>query len=312
MTTTDDEREGAGAEPRVAVSDEDVTAGSILRELLFNQYQAIVGGGVALASILTLNPLPVLLWLGSELVLLPILDSGPLRRLVHRRRAELAKGRAREDRARAKAALTPAHAKRFAAMEQLCGLIEVNYQSLTGISQAYLAEQRRKLDTILQGCLQRLTALQRYERLPTDRNAAAIEEEIRDIERDLASEEPSARAAAALRKNLELKRRLLASVSQVGDTVRTLLTELDSMEALLEVLHQNSISLRDPQAIAEELDAIVRQSEESERVVREMEALLRPEGGFADAPASDVGTRANVEAAGPRSGDTARGRVKQR
>ena len=72
-----------------------------------------------------------------------------------------------------------------------------------------------------------------------------------------------------------LKRTLLASVSQVDDTVRTLLTELDSMESLLEVLHQKSISLRDPQAIASELDTIVRQSEESERVVREMEALLR-------------------------------------
>ena len=57
--------------------------------------------------------------------------------------------------------------------------------------------------------------------------------------------------------------------------MRTLLTELDSMESLLEVLHQNSISLRDPQAISEELDTIVRQSEDSERIVREMEALLR-------------------------------------
>jgi hypothetical protein len=43
------------------------------------------------------------------------------------------------------------------------------------------------------------------------------------------------------------------------------------------VLHQSSISLRDPQAISEDLDAIVRQSEDSERVVREMESLLSNE-----------------------------------
>ena len=47
------------------------------------------------------------------------------------------------------------------------------------------------------------------------------------------------------------------------------------MASLLEVLHQNSLSLRDPQAISEELDTIVRQSEDSDRIVREMEALLR-------------------------------------
>ena len=61
--------------------------------------------------------------------------------------------------------------------------------------------------------------------------------------------------------------------------MKALATELDSMASLLEVLHQNSISLRDPQAISDELDTIVRQSEDSERAVREMEALLRAGGG---------------------------------
>jgi hypothetical protein len=62
--------------------------------------------------------------------------------------------------------------------------------------------------------------------------------------------------------------------------MKALATELDSMASLLEVLHQNSISMRDPEAISQELDTIVRQSEDSERVVREMEALLR--SGAAD------------------------------
>jgi len=57
--------------------------------------------------------------------------------------------------------------------------------------------------------------------------------------------------------------------------VRALQTEIDSIRSLLDVLHQSSMSLRDPQAISEELDTIVRQSEDSERIVREMEALLR-------------------------------------
>jgi hypothetical protein len=259
----------------MARPEQDVSAGSILRELVFNQYQAILAGGAALASVVTLNPLPLLVWLGSELVLLPILDSGPLRRLVARRKLALARQNADAQRAQLRASLTPEHVRRFEAMEHLCDLIEANYQSLSGISQAYLSEQRQKLDVILQSCLHRLLALQRYERMPASRDPQEIEEEIADLEKELAQGNPPERAAAALRKNLELKRTLLASVSRVGDTVRTLLTELDSMESLLELLHQNSISLRDPQAISNELDTIVRQSEESERVVREMEALLR-------------------------------------
>jgi hypothetical protein len=258
-----------------APSDKDVSAGSILRELIVNQYQAIVAGGAALASIITLNPLPLLFLLGTELVLLPILDSGPLRRLVARRRRELAHARAEAARAGLIAELSPPSAKRYAAMDGLCELIENNYQSLTGISQAYLSEQRAKLDTILQGYLTRLMAIQRYERLPARRTPHDVQEEIDALEHELAGSALPERAATALKKNLELKGKLLASLLEVDGTVKALVAELDSIESLLEVLHQNSISLRDPQAISEELDTIVRQSEDSERIVREMEALLR-------------------------------------
>ena len=269
----------------MALPEEDVSAGSILRELIVNQYQAIVLGGAALASLVTVNPLPLLVWLGSEMVLLPILDSGPLRRLVARRKLANSRAQANAERSRLVGALTPQQAKRYAGMEELCRLIEANYQSLTGISQVYLSEQRRKLDLLLQGYVQRLMALQRYEKMPMTRNSRDIEEEIEGLEHELADPGLNERAASALKKNLELKRRLLDSLSEVGGTVKALYTELDSMESLLEVLHQNSISLRDPQAISQELDAIVRQSEESDRIVREMETLLR---GGTDGWQSDI------------------------
>jgi hypothetical protein len=262
----------------MAPSEDDVSAGSILRELVLNQYQAIVLGGAALASLVALNPLPLLLWFGSELVLLPILDSGPLRRLVHRRRRALATQQEAVARRRLVAALSPDNIHRYEAMEDLCRNIEANYQSLTGISQVYLSEQRSKLDLILQGILHRMMALQRYERTPASRRPDELQREIAHIERELEQPGQPERAAAALRKNLELKQRLLAALSEVDSTIRTLETELDSMASLLEVLHQNSMSLRDPQAISEELDTIVRQSEDSERIVREMEALLRADG----------------------------------
>jgi hypothetical protein len=259
---------------------DEISAGSILRELIVNQYQAIVAAGAVAASVLTLNPMPLLIWFGTELVLLPILDSGPLRRLVARRRREAARALSAERRKSVIASFDAPHAKRYASLEQLCRMIEANYQGLSGISQAYLSEQRGKLDNILEGCLMRMMALQRYEKMPTRSNPESIKRDIAGLEQELVDPELNDRARAALQKNLELKRRLLASLAEVGGTMRALSTELDSMASLLEVLHQNSIALRDPQAISEELDTIVRQSEDSEKVVREMEALLRTDGDW--------------------------------
>jgi hypothetical protein len=290
----------------MAPPDKDVSAGSILRELILNQYQAIVLGGTALVSLIALNPLPLLFLLGTELVLLPVLDSGPLRRLVARRRLEIARAEAAASRTNSISDLTPANAKRYAAMENMCALIETNYQSLTGISQAYLEEQRGKLDTILQGYLNRLMAVQRYERLPAGRTTDEVMEEIEVLEQELAEPDLPKRAAAALEKNLELKRRLLTSLSEVGGTMKALVTELDSIESLLEMLHQNSISLRDPQAISHDLDAIVRQSEESDRIVREVESMLSADiGGW-----QPDRTRVAPPAGPTRTADTRNARTK--
>jgi hypothetical protein len=258
---------------------EEISAGSILRELIVNQYQAIVAAGAVVASVLTLNPMPLLLWFGSELVLLPILDSGPLRRLVARRRREAARLQATERRKAVIAGFDAPSAKRYTNLFQLCRNIEANYQGLSGISQAYLSEQRGKLDNILEGIVHRMVALQRYQRMPS-RDPNDIRREIAGLERELQGTDLNERARTALNKNLELKRRLLKSHSEIGGNMKALETELDSMASLLEVLHQNSISLRDPQAIAEELDTIVRQSEDSDRAVREMEAMLQGDGGW--------------------------------
>lgn len=259
----------------MASSDDELSTGSILRELIVNQYQAIVLGGVALASALTVSPLPLLLWAGAEMVLLPVLDSGPLRRLVSRKRREKQRALEAQQRAALVASFDGANARRYQALENLCRMIEANYQGLTGISQAYLSEQRSKLDHILQGCVSRMLALQRYEKMPLTRDPDEVRMDIAALEHEVKDPDLNERARAALLKNLELKRKLLESYSEVGGTMRALETELDSMASLLEVLHQNSISLRDPQAISQELDTIVEQSEHSDRVVREMEALLR-------------------------------------
>lgn len=257
------------------------SSGSILKDLIVNQYQAILLGGAAATSLIMMNPLPLIALIGGEFITLPILDSVPaLRRRIHRRRNAAGQREADERRNAVIASFHPSAARKFLAMENLCKQIEANYQGLHGISQSYLIEQRQKLDMILDGCLQRLTALQRYERMLAGRDPGDVEDEITRLEYELRQTETTERARTALRNNIELKRRLLRSYTDARGTMKALALELDSMVSLLEVLHQNSISMRDPQAIATELDTIVKQSEDSERAVREMEALFQSDMGL--------------------------------
>lgn len=248
---------------------------SILKDLVFNQYQAIILLGALGIAAIAASPWPLLVLAGAELVLLPLLDSRPLRRLFALRRSRKARGLAAAGRAQALSALEPDFAGRFQAMQNLCAQIEENYRQLNGLSQAYLFEQRGKLDLVLDGCLRRLLALQRYGRMLDRKSELAVTKQIETLQRELQQTDLPERAVTALEKNIELKNRLLGSLREARATMKTLSTELDSMHSLLEVLHQNSIAMQDPQAVSQELDSIARQSEDSERVVKEMEALVR-------------------------------------
>lgn len=249
--------------------------GSILKDAILNQYQAIIGLGVGAISLISLSPIPALLWLGAELVALPLIDSPPVRRLVQRRR--LAKRREEWETWRRSAitSLKPEHQARYRQMANLCQQIEANYLGLNGISQIYLSEQREKLDQVLTSCLHRMLALAAYERAVSSRRPEGLHKEIAQLQKELDSDQLPERARAAVAKNIELKRTLLASLEDAKGAQLALETELDSSYSVLEVLLQKSLSMRDPAAISAELDAIVQQAEESERSVREMESLMR-------------------------------------
>ncbi len=252
--------------------------GSLLKDAILNQYQVIIGLGVAATAAIAVSPLPLLFWLGAELVLLPLIDSPPVRRLVQRRRLERRRLELAAWRRGVVASLPPDRLMRFTQMEQLCAQIESNYLGLTGISRLYLTEQREKLDHILTSGLQRMLALHGYEKAISSRRPEVLQNEIRRFEEDLAKPEVPERARTAIAKNIELKRTLLSSLQDASGARIALEAELDSSYAVLEVLLQKSLSMRDPDAISAELDAIVQQAEESERSVREMESLMRSSG----------------------------------
>ncbi len=247
---------------------------SILKDLLFNQYQMILAGGAAAASLLTLNPLPILIWLGGECILIPLLDTPIFRRMVNLKKAGQLRQRAAEARERMVQSLDPMRSKRYQELKDLCRQIESNYSTLSGISKVYLSEQSSKMDAILNGCLQRLVALFRYEKFLEQRDSRSIRNAIERLERELTSPGIKGRAREALEKNLSLKKRLLDSQNELESTQIALAAELDSLASLLELLHQKSIALRDPQAISQELDAIVKQVEHTEASIKEMESYF--------------------------------------
>jgi hypothetical protein len=229
-----------------------------------------------------MSPLPVILLLGAEMMVMPFL----FERL--KRRIEIEKkyaGRQFEtisvdDQLKE---LPPASRERFERLRRLCDRIQQNYRGLSPESQGVLAEQSAKFEAILASCLRRLWLLKKYEELTAGFPESQIEAEIRKLRDEVETSNANARVREARQQNLQIKEKLLETVRRNAVSRTALQAELDSLESLLQLLYQKSVATTDAEAFSLEIDDVLAQAEIDAASVQEMEQLL---GAMPDRAAS--------------------------
>jgi hypothetical protein len=248
----------------------------VLRRAIANQYQAILAAGAVGFSLVFANPLPLLLYLGGNLMAFPLVFERLRRRMeIERKFAERrAVEMSREERLRALA--KPARA-RFERMQALCEAVQENYRGLSPASQGILADQRAKFEAILGAFLKRLWLVERYDALAGSADPDVLRREIAELVRVRAADGLPQRVSEALEKKLEIQRELLATLDQNRANRAALRAELDSLEALLQLLLQKSIAATDATAFSAEIDDVLAQAEADAASVEEMERLLGSE-----------------------------------
>jgi hypothetical protein len=245
----------------------------VLKRAVANQYQAILLAGAAGFSLLFANPLPLALLFGAELMAMPLLMDRLKRRMEIEKKyaARTSEAMSLDQRL---AELPPQAKERFSRLAGLCKKIEENYRGLSAESQGLLAEQSEKFDAILASCLRRLWLLRKYDEMISLFDGGRVAADVKKLKEALAQPALDGRVREAYEQNLDIKQKLLES-GEKNQTNRTaLLAELDSLESLLQLLHQKSVAATDARAFALELDDALQQAESDAQSVEEMEKLL--------------------------------------
>jgi hypothetical protein len=245
----------------------------LLKAAVANQYQLILAAAATALSVATLTPLPLLLLLGGEFVVMPFMFERLKRRLeiekkYAARQVESLSQAERYDQ-------LPNESKaRYDALRKLARQIQGNYGGLSTASQGILAEYSDKFEAILATCLRRLWLVHKYEAMVSAFDAGKVKREIERLQAQLAQKDVPARVAEAWQQNLEIKQKLLAAVERNVANRTALLAELDSLESLFQLLLQKSLAATDAQAFSAEMDDILSQAEMDAASVQEMEQLL--------------------------------------
>jgi len=231
-------------------------------------------------AVLSGSALPLLLAAGVEMVVLPLVAGNPrFQRLVKARLYE-----EREERSQAAKQvetseliqeLPDRERQRFRQLEGMAREIRDNYKGLDSSSQMLLEEVVRKLDFLMSFYLRMRHSLSRYESYLKSTDPERIQERIAMLDREIEKgperiREIKSKTRVVLQKRQERYKQALENKQMVE-------AQTEGVEEVLQYLRDQSYAIQDPRSITERLDGLVSSAEETERGVKDLEAILAAE-----------------------------------
>jgi hypothetical protein len=244
----------------------------------FKSQYNLIGLATAIGfAALSASFLPLLIAAGIEMAVLPLVSgSDRFRRLIKARVSE-----DRDDERQAQTdrelseifrALPDPERTRYRQLEQLAHEIRHNYQGLDSTSQMLLEELEGKLDFLLSFYLRMRQSVTRYDRYFATTDPERMQERIAMLDHEIETGAGRVREVKTRTKTVLEKR--LVRYQKAIENKHLIDAQTETVQEVLQLLRDQSYSMRDPRTITEQLDSLLSSAEETERGVRDMEELL--------------------------------------
>ena len=232
-----------------------------------------MAGGAAVASLALMNPLPVLVAVGVELVYLGTVPSLPrFQRAVRARRERVRHGAEQQATEAMLEGLSPNQRESYFALRSLRDRILESYARVPGGT--VLADtSAARMDALLSSFVRLLSTLNSYRRYLTNTDRKAIEKELAQLKAELEAQETgdSAKVKEVKRRRVEILEKRLERFDRAAESRELISHQLASIDDFMRLLHEQSLTLRDPDVLGQQLDHLASEIETTDETVREME-----------------------------------------
>jgi hypothetical protein len=237
------------------------------------QYNWIGLAGAAAFALVSGTGLPIVLAAGIELMYVALVpQSSRFRRLVRSWKYASDK-RAHEQRlADLQRNLPVEMQSRHAYVQQVAESIRVNYKQLPYGSQVYAEQMDVKLAGLLDGYVRLLYAAHTQREYLQAINPEQIRTEVAWLEKQL-DKEPL-KVQEINRRRIEIGKKRVEKYQKIAENRKVIDAQCAAIEDVLQLIRDQSISMRDPQEVSAQLDHLVADVEQTEQSVREMEEIF--------------------------------------
>ena len=247
----------------------------------FKSQYNLIGLGTALGfAVLSGTLLPIIVAAGLEMVVLSLVSgNGRFQRLVRARTSEEAEeqhaARRRMEASEMLQYMPDPERQRYRVLQALTTEIRQNYKGMDSSSQMLLEQLVEKLDFLLSFYLRMRYSLTRYHNYFNSTDPERIQERIAMLDHEMKSgpervQQIKARTRSVLGKRLERYTKAVENRDLID-------AQTETVQEVLQLLRDQSYSMRDPRSITEQIDGLVSSAEETEKGVKDMEEILSME-----------------------------------
>jgi hypothetical protein len=200
------------------------------------------------------------------------------RRVVHSRRAaERNKPPSEKDVFRQ---LSKASQKRYIRFRNMEKAVRENYEKFSYASQGLLGGHLTKIDDLLDSYLNMLHQKERYERFAQQ----ATEDEVVTAMARLRDEmqDDSPKVQQIKQKRLDILEKRLQKFKKAHENLAVIEAQLETIEDVTKYIHEQSLTMRNPEEISFQLDTLVSEVEETQASIMEIEDVFAPPTSLLD------------------------------
>jgi DNA repair exonuclease SbcCD ATPase subunit len=253
------------------------TAASYFKEALAWQYNWITLLGLGAFALVSGSGLPLVLAAGAELVYLSLVpQSSRFRRLVRSWKYAEEKQRHQMKLAEFMGEIPPELQERYAKMNENVEAIRQNYSKLSHSSQMFTGQMDQRLKGLLDAYLRLLHAAHQHGQYLRTADTDQVLQDITGLERRL--EEDSPQVQEINRRRIEVLHKRLERYDKILENSKVLAAQIQALEDVLDLIRDQSFTMKDPQHLSDQLDTLVTDVENTEDTIREMEAIYQLAG----------------------------------
>lgn len=244
-----------------------------LKAALNWQYNWIGLAGATAFALASGNGLPLVLAAGLEMMYLALVPQNDRFRRLVRSWKYAAQKRENQKRLFEIYSVLPVEMRsRYEFLKQVAQKIRANYAQLSVASKVFANHMEDKLSGLLGSYVRLLHSAYTHREYLKSVNADQIRNEIAFLERALPKD--PAKVQEINQRRIEILRKRLAKFEKIRENRTVIDAQCAAIEDVLQLIRDQSVTMRDPQELSAQLDNLVEDVEHTEQSVRDMEEIF--------------------------------------